>query len=163
MVSNFRKGPRFIDQEFADLSLMLTQKTATPTYRSELLDESKLDFSMESLRHIDAYLAALHLNPPDGHDLMRVALRCGAYVGEVIRKQLPGTWHWVGHDEAAKHSKTMAGFERSIATAGILWKSNDTMMFPLAKVCKFIENGDEDSVRFFAEALIANERQEKPL
>ncbi len=163
MFSIFRKSPRFVDQEFAGLSLMLTQDTATPTCRREFLDESKLDFSVESLRHIDAYLGALHLNPPEGYELIRVALRCGAYVGEVVRKQLPETWHWVSHDEAAKHSKIVAEFEPSIATAGILWKSNDTMVFPLGKVCKFIENGDEDSVHFFAEALIGNELKENSL
>lgn len=159
MLSIFHKGPKFVDREFSDLSLMLTQDEENPTFRRNLLDKSKLDFSMESLRHIDTYLEALHLSPPEGHDLMRVALRCGAYVGEVMRKELPGTWHWVSHDEAAKHSKMVAGFERSIATAGILWKGGEAMSFPLGKVCKFIENGNEDSVRFFAEVLIGNERK----
>jgi hypothetical protein len=163
MFSLFRKAPKFVDREFADLSLMLTQDFENPTYRCSLLGESKLDFSMESLRHIDSYLQALHRDPPEGHDLMRVALRCGAYVGEVMRRQLPGTWHWVTHDEAAKHSKLVAGFERSVATAGIRWKNNEEMSFPLGKVCKFIENGNEDSVYFFAEVLIANERKEKSL
>ncbi len=76
-----------------------------------------------------------------------------------MRKQLPGTWHWVSHDEAAKHSKMVASFERSIATAGILWKNDEAMSFPLGKVCKFIENGNEDSISFFAEVLVGNERK----
>lgn len=136
---------------------MLTQDHENPTYMRELLNESKLDFSMESLRHIDSYLEVLHQKPPEGHELMRVALRCGAYVGEVMRRQLPGTWRWISHDEAAKHSKLIAGFERSIATAGILWKNNEAMSFPLGKVCKFIENGNEDSLHLFAEVLVGNE------
>jgi hypothetical protein len=159
LLSIFRKGPKFVDREFADLSLMLTQEDGHPTYRRDLLEGSKLDFSVESLRHIDSYLEILHQHPPEEHDLFRVALRCGAYIGEVMRKQVPGTWHWVGYDEAAKHSKVVAGFGRSVATAGILWKNDEEMSFPLGKVCKFIENGNEDSVRFFAEALIGNERQ----
>jgi len=89
---------------------------------------------------------------------MRVALRCGAYVGEVMRKQSPGTYHWVTHEEAAKHSKLMADCERSIATAAILWENRETMSFPLGKVCKFIKNGNEDSVYFFAKFFLDRKR-----
>jgi len=159
--SLFRKGPKVVDEAFADLSLMLTQDEENPTYKRALLDESKLDFSLESLKHIDAYLEVLHQNPPDGHDFMRVALRCGAYVGEVMRKQLPGVFHWVAHEEAARYSKMVAGFEQSIATAGILWKDSESMSFPLGKVCKFLENGNEDSVYFFAQVLLSAEREQK--
>ena len=158
MFSLFSKHPNFVDREFGDLSLMLTQDKGNPTFRRDLLDESKLDFSMESLRHIDSYLEILYKNPPEGHDMARVVLRCGAYVGEVMRKQIPKLFHWVTHDEAAKHSKMVAGFERSISTAGILWKSNESMSFPLGKVCKYLENGSEDSLYFFAKVLLDNER-----
>ena len=155
MFSLFGKGPKFVDREFSDLSRMLTQDEENPTYRRELLQAGKLDFSLESLRHVDAYLEVLHAAPPQGHDLSRVALRCGAYVGEVMRKQSPGTFHWVTHDEASKHSELVKGFERSIATAGILWKDSQSMSFPLGKICKFIENGSENSVYVFAKALLA--------
>lgn len=163
MFSIFRKGPKFADRAFADLSRMLTQDHANPTYRRELLDPSKLDLSVESLRHVDQYLEELHQNPPQGPDLMRVALRCGAYVGEVVRKQLPGTFHWITQEEAAKHSRFVAEFGQSIAAAGILWKNSESMAFPLGKVCKFIENGNEDSVYFFAKVLLDKERDAKPL
>ena len=163
MFSIFAKKPKFVDREFEDLSLMLTQDQEKPTYKGELLDPSKLDFSIESLRHIDAYLEALHKDHPLGQDLMRVVLRCGAYVGEVMRKQLPNTFHWITQDEAAKHSKLVAGFERSISTAGILWKNSESMSFPLGKVSKFIENGNEDSVFFFAKVLLDKEHEPKPL
>ena len=140
---------------------MLTQDRENPTFKRELLDPSKLDFSVESLRHIDEYLEGLHRNPPQGNDLARVALRCGAYVGEVMRRQLPGTFHWIAQDEAAKYSKLVAGFERSIAVAGILWKNSESMSFPIGKVFKFVENGNEDSVHFFATCLLEAERKGK--
>src|SRR5690349_2173756 len=138
MFSMFRRGPKFIDRELSDLSLMLTQDDQNPTFRRELLDASRLDFSVESLRHIDEYLASLHKDRPEGADLARVGLRCGAYVGEVMRKQQPGRFHWVSQAEAAKYSKFVAGFERSISVAGILWEDSEAMSFPIGKVFKFI-------------------------
>jgi hypothetical protein len=154
MFSIFRPGPRFVDKEFSDLSLMLTLDDQNPTYRRDLLHPDALDFSLESLRHLDEYLEILHLSPPEGPDFLRVALRCGAYVGEVMRRQSPGTYHWVAHKEAVKYSKLIAGFEYSIATAGILWENDESWSLPVGKVCKFLENGNEDSVHFFAQVLL---------
>lgn len=158
MFSFFRRGPKFVDAEFSDLSLMLTQDDEHPTYMRELLRREELDFSLESLKQLDEYLEVLHHNPPEGTDFMRLALRCGAYVGEVMRKQLPGTFHWVTHEEAAKYSKFIAEAERSVATCGILWENNESMSFPLGKVCKYLENGNEDSVYFFAKVLLDGRR-----
>ena len=159
ILSLFRRGPSFVDREFEDLSLMLTRDEDNPTPRRSLLDPAKLDFSLESLRHLDSYLEAMHRDPPTGNDFLRVVLRSGAYVGEVMRRSSPGTYHWVSQREAAKYSKLAAGLEQSVAAAGILWKNSESMAFPLGKVCKFIENGDEDSVYFFAKVLLDRENE----
>jgi hypothetical protein len=152
--SFFKRSPRFEDEAFADLALMLTRDEDNPTFRRELLAADKLDFSVESLKHVDAYLGHLHKAPPQGKDFMRVMLRCGAYVGEVLRRHSRDAYHWIGYDEAAKLSERVKGFERSTVTEGILWKDNETMCFPLGKVVKYIENGEEDSVHFYVEVLL---------
>jgi len=154
MFSWFRSGPRFADREFEDLSAMLLEDDSPPTYRRELLLGKPLDYSVESLRVIDAYLDHLHQAQPAAEDLWRVVLRTGAYVGEVIRRGSRDTYHWVTHEEAAKHSALIADWEQSVATAGILWNGPETMSFPLAKVCKYLENGSEDSVYFFAKVTL---------
>lgn len=154
MLSWFRKGPRFIDREFDDLAAMLTEDETSPTYRRELLLGKPLDFSVESLRIIDEYLEALHIEQPAQEDLLRPILRAGAYVGEVIRRHSRMEYHWISHEEAAKFSPLIKGWEQSIATVGILWSSPETMMFPLSKVCKYLENGSEDSVYFFAQVTL---------
>lgn len=122
MFSFLGKGPRFKNQEFSDLSWMLTVDDENPTFRRYLLKKEKLDFSLESLREIDRYLDELHVEPPSGNDFFRVALRCGAYVGEVMRKVAPNTFNWVSYEEAAKHSETVASFEMSLPTVSVLWK-----------------------------------------
>jgi hypothetical protein len=133
---------------------MLFQERRRPTYKHELLDEQQLNFSLDSLKDIDRYLEALHASPPTQEDLLIVALRCGAYVGEVIRKNSTSTLNWITFEQAAKNSEYVKKLGRSLGTAGILWKDGKTMCFPLAKICKFIENGNEDSVYFFAEVIL---------
>jgi len=155
MLDFLRKSPKYIDREFSDLSTMLCHDRENPTYKRELLDPEKLDFSIDSLRHVDAYLDALHAAPPQqGDDFVRVVLRCGAYVGEVIRKNSPNELHWVTFKEAARSSAYAKGLGFSVATAGILWRDLKNMCFPLAKICKFIENGREDSVYTFARVIL---------
>jgi len=154
MLNFFGKSPKHVDQQFSDLSTMLCHDRENPTYKRELLDPEKLDFSIDSLKHLDAYLDALHAAPPQGDDFVRVVLRCGAYVGEVIRKNSPNELHWVTFKEAAKSSTYAKGLGFSVATAGILWRNPGNMCFPLAKVCKFIENGREDSVYTFARVIL---------
>lgn len=157
MLSWLSKKPKFVDREYADLSLMLTQENQNITYRRDALDPAQLDFSLDSLHHIDAYLEQLMAAPPDGHDFLRVVLRTGAYVGEVMKKQRPGKYHWIAYDEAAKHSDFVRGLEHSIASAAMLWYDNGSVSFPLGKVCKYLENGSEDSVYFFAKVLLERE------
>jgi len=160
--SFFRKIPSYVDQEFSDLSIMFYHDRENQTYKRELLDEKKLDFSLESLRHVDVYLEVLHAKPPQDEDAtVRVVLRCGAYVGEVIRKSSPNKMHWVAFKEAAKFSAFAKGLGYSVATAGILWRDPENMCFPLAKICKFLENGSEDSVYSFAQVIL--EDQNAPL
>jgi hypothetical protein len=133
---------------------MLFQDRENLTYKRELLDERRLDFSVESLKHLDEYLRALHDDPPQEKELVRVVLRCGAYAGEVIRKNSPERMDWLTFQEAVKHSDSVKELGQSLGTAGILWMNPETMCFPLAKVGKFIENGDEDSVYSFARVMI---------
>lgn len=156
MFGFLRRRPTFVNEEFSLLSLMLIQDEENPTYQHALLDENQLDFSIESLKHMDAYLAELHSAPPQGEDVARVVLRCGAYVGEVIRRNSPNKWGWVTFADAAKYSAFAKGLGYSVATAGILWQDSGNMCFPLAKICKFIENGAEDSVYSFARVILAD-------
>ena len=86
-------------------------------------------------------------------------MRYGAYVGEVIKRNSKKKHLWVEHKEAAKFSKMVKGFEESISTVGILWRDNEVMCFPLGKVCKFIENGSEDSVYFFSKVILNKEKE----
>ena len=105
MFSIFKRKPKYLDAAFQDLAQMLWQDQETPTYKRELLNASALDFSVDSLAAIDSYLDAIRLDTLDEGDLMRIVLRCGAYVGEVVRRHSSVELHWVDYDEAARESK----------------------------------------------------------
>lgn len=155
--SLFRRGPAFVDPAFAELAQMLTEDERQPTYGREWLDRRQLDYSLLSLKHVDDYLARVHAAPPSDEEKFRVVLRCGAYVGEVMRRSMP-QFHWVEYDEGARYSEPLASMELGWGTAVVLWSSSKDMAFPLGKVGKFIQNGREDSVYSFADILIRQTR-----
>jgi hypothetical protein len=128
---------------------MLAGEAENPTHRRELLRREALDYSLDSLKHVDEYLAQLHRAPPPDGERLQVVLRAGAYLGEVVRRSRPGVFHWVLYEEAARLSAALRDMPESIATAGILWRDAESMAFPLGKVCKYLENGPEDSLYTF--------------
>ena len=88
---------------------------------------------------------------------MKFALRAGAYVGEVIRRRSapPKAWHWVDYDEAVRLDPRLSSLGKGLGTIAILWDGQDGFCFPLGKVGKYLENGAEDSVKLFAQMMIA--------
>ena len=152
------KKPVFVDQEYYDFALMLTQDDEVPVYKCDILDPEKLDYSLDSLKHIDDCLEIIRNDLPQGNDYLRLILRYGAYVGEVIKRNSKKEHHWVEHDEAAKFSSTVNGFGKSISTAGILWRDSRIMCFPLGKIRKFLNNGREDSVYYFSKVILEKEQ-----
>jgi hypothetical protein len=96
----------------------------------------------------------------EGEAMMKFVLRCGAYVGEVIRRHSPTgtTWHWVTYADAVRLDARLGSTGQSLGTAAVLWDGREGFCFPLAKVGKYLENGAEDSVWVFAQAIIARAR-----
>jgi hypothetical protein len=82
-------------------------------------------------------------------------LRAGAYVGEVIRRSssTSAPWHWLDYQQAAALRPTVASLGMSIGTAAVLF-DGQRFIFPLAKVNKYLENGSEDSVHFYAQVVL---------
>ncbi len=87
----------------------------------------------------------------------RVHFAPGAYVGEVIRiyTKAPRVWHWLSFKQAAECLPQIASYGKSISTAAVLWNGEDGFILPLAKVDKYLRNGAEDSVKFYAQVIIA--------
>jgi len=156
----FSRKPELQDQALSELAQMFAQPELVaddPTPGSELLDPARLDFTVESLAFVDDYLDEMRKRTltEGNEDYCKLVLRCGAYVGEVILRNTKGkTFHWLDYKGAVKVNKSIADFGESLGGAAVLWDSADGLTFPLGKVQKFLDNGREDSVEFFAGVMI---------
>lgn len=158
MFALFRHKPVFRDDTFRDFAEMLTDDDGSPTYRGELLHPELLDYSLDSLRHLDNYLDAIYIDLPPDENLYRVVLRAGSYAGEVIRRQSSLTeFHWTTFRDAAPLSSQLKKQGMHLGTVGVLWASRDVVCLPLGRVCRYIANGPEESLFGFASALLSAE------
>ena len=151
--------PEFKDDALAEVAEMFFNYGPEPTPGVELLDTLRLDFTVESLRHVDDYLEAIAARARTDRETQVIVLRCGAYVGEAIRRNSARSpiYHWLDYDEAIRLDNRVGSFGgKSLALMAVLW-SGTGFTFPLNKVGKFLENGREDSTYFYAAATIAND------
>lgn len=157
----FSRKPKLEDEALSGLAEMFISLPDDPTPGAEMLNASELDFSVESLAAVDDYLDAMRQRELEDEAAGKLILRCGAYVGEVIRRNAQGkTYHWLDNEEAVRLDGSIADFGESLGTAAILWDSATGFTFPLGKVMKFLENGREDSVRFFAQVMIEKSNED---
>lgn len=79
-------------------------------------------------------------------------LYAGAYVGEVIRNETDNYYHWIDYNDYMPHHPDLQRLipERTTPTTVFLVDDGDRMTMPLNKIARFIEEGDEHSVHFFA-------------
>ena len=129
----------------------------------ERLRRADLDGTLDSLHAVDEYLAHLHKQrgrlPEDGWH--KTVLWGGAYLGEVIRFESAYRFNWVDYNEyMPRHPKLQQMIpDRTVATCAFLVLPDDYMSMPLNKMARFIEEGPENNVHFFAECDIARSRR----
>ena len=104
MFSFFKKKPKFNNEANQVLSWMLLDNPDDPVKNHEFFDNKPMDFSLDSLKILDEYLESLHSDPPENRELLKVILRAGSYVGEVIRKNSSIQYNWLDFKEAEKLS-----------------------------------------------------------
>ncbi len=151
------KQPKLQDAAMADLAQMFVSYPADPMPCAEFLESAQMDFGLASLGIVDQYLDRVRSEGLEGELLIKFVLRCGAYVGEVIRQHSTRSrqWHWLDYDTAQALDSRLASLGKCLGTAAVLWDGKDGFCFPLAKVGKYLQNGPEDSVKFFAEVLLS--------
>ena len=151
-----------LNGDIASVAYLFSHDSAPkPTPGAEFLDFGKLDYSLESLKHVNEYLEKVRTSKTLEEDWMKICLRTGAYVGEVIRRT-PGKtkFDWIDYEAASKiNPEVFADGENEIGLALVLYDGNKGFVFPLAKVQKFLTNGKEDDLYFFASAVVASFNQ----
>lgn len=145
-----------IDQDFMELSIMFYEDEKDPTFGKEYLNLQMLDYSIGSLDQINVYLSSIMKDPKLEESWNKVVLRCGAYVGEVIRRNYNvHKFHWYEYDNAKKiGNKHFNQLKYAIGTAAVLYREDDFFCFPLAKVEKFLDHGPEHNIKTFVQEIL---------
>ena len=143
-----------INETFDDLAYMFNNEQKDTIYKLDFLKNRKLDFSYNSLKIVDQYLIEIRkigLDKLSNEEFTRIVVRTGAYVGKTIRKNDKSEqWNWVDFENAQKISpEFFKDSEKSLAYAAVL-TDGQQFTFPLNKVIKFLNNGEEDSLYFYA-------------
>lgn len=146
--------PNIVVSSIADL--LLTDKDSDD-FQKKYLEKEKLDYSVQSLKYVDQYLEKARSNKKSlsNDQYATIILRCGSYSGEVIRKNSHKDFTWVTFDEAVKNHEKIKEFGRSLLTQYVLEdRKTNQVIFPMAKVEKYVSNGKEDSLYFYATVVI---------
>jgi hypothetical protein len=121
----------------------------------EKLDRSVLNYSVQSLKVVDKYLEFLHENHPEqmGREWVKAVLWGGAYVGEVIRRHAPREYNWVDFEVfIGKYPETtrLLGEDKQLGFCALLTPGGRGFTLPINKMLRFIHDGREDSVYYYA-------------
>ena len=154
MFSLFKKKPKFDNEASEDLAVMLVDCPENPIRDASFFVDKEMDYSVESLTILEEYLESLRIELPEDGELVKVTMRCGSYLGEVVRRNSPTDYNWLEYSDAAEMNQHIASIGHNLGTVSILWAKPGTFLFPLAKILKRLENGAEDNVHSFAKVAI---------
>lgn len=143
-----------INEEMNGLSHMLFTPGDDPSPLSEYFNNVVPDYSLSSLVSIEDYLQKVEPQLDQREKYVRVVLRVGAYLGEVIRRNSARPLNWYDFKQALKLNKGIAQYGQSLETKAVLLGDSGLTFFPLNKVAKFLQNGSQDSIHYFAGVAI---------
>ena len=121
----------------------------------ERLGREKLDYTLTSLKAVDEYLTYLHEHRPEqmGAEWVKAVLWGGAYVGEVVRRNAPREYNWADFDVFLREypeTTQLLGDEKQLGFCALLTAGGGGFTLPINKTLRFICDGPEDSVYFYA-------------
>lgn len=132
-------------------------------YKNELRSNI-LNYSTESLHEVDRYLALVHTKRLDNKSIeyQNTVLWCGAYTGEVIKRNAPAGYHWLHYEEYMKNKEQQIKqlIPYLMGTHFMLADTDSTYVtMPVNKVIRAIEEGNENNIHFYAEGDIARKKK----
>ncbi|TDC32979.1 hypothetical protein E1211_19895 [Micromonospora sp. 15K316] len=98
----------------------------------------QLDYTPDSLALVDSILDDFRADGLTGEQLAETLFGFGCYVGEVLTRHAGGRWRATAEDEQA-----VVGWPMLIELGERRWCN------PIGKAFKRLENGPEDSLRYF--------------
>ena len=105
-----------------------------------------LDYSARSLQQVEQILEHFHSSKDRPEGFKGLLFTCGAYVGEVLRRQHGGRWVAL----ASLPEKTSRNVSEYVTDLPIAFECEGVFLSPYDKVRKRVENGAEDSITHWA-------------
>ncbi|MGM0846462.1 MAG: hypothetical protein ACQEUT_15915 [Bacillota bacterium] len=130
------------------------------SWDQENLTKRNLDWSIESVRIIDKYTKRL-VNAEYKTNLLddyfdNFVVRLGAYVGEVIRRNLNQDFHWYEAESVYRYSSHLSVHNRDKKIETVLYsKKKDAIIDPLSVVLQFLRGNSPypDFLRYVEETI----------
>lgn len=124
---------------------------------AHLLQRASLDYSVDSLKSVDEYLAKLHDADESGftdEEYGNAVLWAAAYFGEVIRRNARSRYAWTTHEVFRQQQPAVAvNVPAKETTKWVLWEMGGSVLTPIEKVLRRVSQGG-DRLWPFAVALL---------
>ncbi|RIW37412.1 hypothetical protein D3H55_05090 [Bacillus salacetis] len=156
----FVKKQKLVKDDLKGRARLMYEDVSKDPWDQENLTKRNLDYSLESLRIVDAYIMRLKNREYDS-DLLydhfqNFVSRIGAYTGEVIKRRLDRDFQWYEAQSVIRHTSNHAvkGLERESETV-LYSKAMDEVISPLSTVSQFLK-GDSyyKSLLAFVEDMV---------
>ena len=142
-----------IFEEFAEAFAGRIRSELGEIASPSLLSRAQLDYSLNSLDEVDRYLGNLVARKVDlaDQEYENTVLWGGAYAGEVIRRNAQLEYHWTPYEDfMATHENLRKVLPFGFTTRTLLCCVDGAMTMPINKVARFLDEGPENSLRYYA-------------
>ncbi|QUW20451.1 hypothetical protein JSQ81_11315 [Sporosarcina sp. Marseille-Q4063] len=141
MSAIFRRD-KLIKDDLKGSAKLMYKDVSKDAWDQENLTKENLDFTIDSIRYIDLY--AKKLMTTDAELLNKhydnFVDRIGAYIGEVIKRNIEQDFHWYEFDSVYNHSSNLYEITRNKKGWTLLYsKKSDEVIMPLLVVAEFFE------------------------
>jgi hypothetical protein len=131
-------------------------------YRNKI-DTRILDYSPESLKEVDRYLKFLYQNSLEFSNVeyQNLIVWCGAYIGEVIRRNAIVEYHWIDYEEHMKNKdlNTRNMIPLMLTTHAFLVAiDSNYITMPMNKVARWLDEGESNNVHYYASVDISRKK-----
>lgn len=129
------------------------------------LAREQLDYSVASLRHLDAWLAQLRQQGAaiPAQERERVIDAAGAYLGEVVRCNTPdpSQWQWMNYDDMVRAYPAFARQRPRARGFMAFLDSVEHTTYPLATVSALLADARAESLQDYARKLLPQAADER--
>jgi len=125
------------------------------------IPRNHLDFSIESLQHLDRYLGdlALRIGQFSGESLSNIELAAGAYLGEVIRSNCrnKSAWLWVNYADFSRSNPGFSDRRPWHRCFRAFLDSAESTIYPIAQICVRLTEPEAGSLADYAREVLGND------